>query len=222
MTLKIRRLSALICLASAALIVAACADDSTSADGDPAVTGAGEASRPAAQRAEDAEVSWLASQTAASGRIEFTDGEPTRLVMGGIDAHTVMFSDRPDRLTDIIDTAAITDQWDELFADSAPNAVLVEHRPAGGTDSLVVVLTNPVLDTATRTLSYDIEVLADENHPESFSGLVGMAHENAPTEFHAASLFIDDMRMSHHDEDLEPAEQPEVDNDPWNALDRTR
>src|SRR5690606_18986301 len=86
------------------------------------------------------EVSWLASQTADGGRIEFTEGVATRLVLEGVDAHTIMFSDRPDRLTDVVDTAAIAEQWDELFADSAPNAVLVEHRPEGETDSLVVVL----------------------------------------------------------------------------------
>ena len=193
MTPNIRRLGALICLVSVASIVTACTNDDTWAGEDPVTAAAGEASEPDAQSADDTEVSWLASQTATSGRIEFTDGEPTRLVLDGVDAHTVMFSDRPDRLTDVVDTAAITEQWDELFADSAPNAVLVEHRPAGDTDSLVVVLTNPVLDTAARTLSYDIEVLADEDHPESVSGLVGYVHDDAPTEFLAATLFIDSM-----------------------------
>jgi hypothetical protein len=162
---------------------AACSSAGSSADADGA---------PAADEAA-ADVSWLASQTADSGRIEFTDGEATRLVLNDVDLHTIMFSDRPERLTDVVDTAAITEQWDELFADSAPNAVLVEHRPGGETDSLVVVLSSPVLDVASRTLSYDIEVLADEDHPESVSGLTGDVHDEAPTEFLAASLFIDNM-----------------------------
>lgn len=218
MTPNIRRLGALIGLVSVALIVASCSSDDTSADREPVTSAAGETGEPVAQSADDTAASWLASQTAEGGRIEFTDGEPTTLVLHGIDDHTVMFSDRPDRLTDIIDTAAITEQWAEMFADSAPNAVLVEHRPAGDTDSLVVVLTNPVLDTAARTLSYDIEVLADEDHPESVSGLVGNVHDDPPMEFAAASLFIDNTRPPAEDRDLEPAEPTEDDTDPWNAL----
>ena len=172
--------AALVCLAAVAVMAAACSstDTSAGATGDPVAN-------------EAAEASWLASQTSDSGRIEFTDGEATKLVMDGVDLHTIMFSDRPDRLTDVVNTAAITDQWDELFAGSAPNAVLVEHRPDAETDSLVVVLSRPVLDTATQTLSYDIEVLADEDHPESVRGLIGDVHDEAPTEFSAASLFID-------------------------------
>jgi hypothetical protein len=173
-------------------------------------------------------VSWLASQTADGGRIEFTEGVATRLVLEGIDAHTIMFSDRPDRLTDVVDTAAIAEQWDELFADSAPNAVLVEHRPDGETDSLVVVLTNPVLDLAGGTLSYDIEVLADEDHPDAIDGLTGDVHEEPPSEFLAASLFIDDMSMEEYKvekgldtaqdiEDYEESQQEPID-DPAYAV----
>lgn len=183
LTQGVRRLAMLCCLVPLALMTAACSGTDTNADpiGDPVAD-------------EADEVSWLASQTAEGGRIEFTAGVVTRLVLDGIDLHTIMFSDRPDRLTDVVDTAAITEQWNDLFADSAPNAVLVEHRPDGETDSLVVVLTNPVLDLAAGTLSYDIEVLADEDHPESIAGLVGNVHDDAPTEFRAASLFIDNMR----------------------------
>lgn len=148
--------------------------------GDSAASGAG---------ADD--VSWLFSQTSDSGRVELIDGEVTTLVMGGVDLHTIMFADRPARLTQVIDTTTIIAQWDEMFADSAPNAVLVEHHPDGETDSLVVVLSLPVLDAASRTLTYDIEVLADEAHPESVRGLTGDVHDEAPTEFGAASLFID-------------------------------
>lgn len=195
-TPSVRRRAALWCLVPFALMAAACSTSDITSAADPVEPMGEEVASTAPQTDESAEsdeVSWLASQTSESGRIEFTDGRATRLVLEGVDAHTIMFSDRPDRLTDVVDTAAITEQWEELFADSAPNAVLVEHRPDGETDSLVVVLTNPVFDAATRTLSYDIEVLADEDHPESVSGLTGEVHEEPPSEFLAASLFIDNM-----------------------------
>lgn len=191
-TTMIVRRAVLGCLVPLAMTAGACSSSDTTANalGDPVADEAGETS----------EVSWLASQTAEGGRIESPDGVPTRLVLDGIDAHTIMFSDRPDRLSDVVDTSAFIEQWGDLFADSAPNAVLVEHRPGGATDSLVVVLTDPVLDIDAGTLSYTIEVLADEDHPESISGLVGDVHDSAPTEFRAASLFIDSIHSLDEDE----------------------
>ena len=140
---------------------------------------------------DGAEPSWLFSQTSDTGRLEMTDGEATRLVMNDVDLHTIEFSDRPDRVAEIIDTAALTDAWEATFGDDPPNAVLVEHRPDGETDSLVLVLRRPVFDATARTLTYEVEILADEEHPESIEGLAGEVHQVPPTEFEAVSLFID-------------------------------
>ncbi|CAN5665948.1 hypothetical protein BH10ACT3_BH10ACT3_23170 [soil metagenome] len=190
------RRAALYCLAALASAAAACSSADATVDpiGDPT-----------SAQVEDSAPSWLASQTADGGRLEFTDGRATRLVLDGVDLHTIMFSDRPDRLADVVDTGAFGDQWDEVFADSSPNAVLVEHRPDGGADSLVVVLSRPVFDNVTRTLSYDIQVLADEQHPESVEGLVGEVYDETPTEFRDVSLFIDNAICV---EDGEPACPP--------------
>lgn len=160
------------CLGVLAVMATACASD------DPAAGGADGAS-------------WLFSQTSDSGRLELTDSGVTRLVMSGVDPHTIMFADRPDRAAEVIDTATITDSWAEAFAGSAPNAVLVEHQPDGAADSVVVVLRRPVLDPVARTLSYDIEVLADEQHPDSVEGLIGEMHDDPPADFGAVTLFID-------------------------------
>jgi hypothetical protein len=187
------------CLAGLAVLAAACSTSDPSAEPVEAPAEGDEVAdvgEPVAADAEGSSPSWLASQTAKGGRIESTDGEPTRLVLVGVDLHTIMFSDRPDRLTDVVDTGSFIDQWDEMFADSAPNGVLVEHRPSGGTDSLVVVLSRPAFDAAAGTLSYEIEVLADEQHPESVQGLVGEVHDVAPTGFLAASLFIDSIHSN--------------------------
>ena len=123
------------------------------------------------------EVSWLYSQTADGAELDDLGGGAYRLIMRGVDPHTIQFSDRPDRLVEIIDTARLVHHWPELFADSAPNAVLVEHEPSGETDSLVVVLTDPIYDMAARTLSYGVEILADELYPER---LVALADGHTP------------------------------------------
>ncbi len=138
----------------------------------------------------DGEVSWLYSQTADTGELDDLGGGKYRLVMHGIDAHTIQFSDRPDRLVEIINTGDFVHAWDTMFASSAPNAVLVEHEPDGSTDSLVVVLTNPLFDLENNTLSYDAEILADEKHPERLKKLA-VAHAEPPVHMSAVSLFID-------------------------------
>lgn len=138
----------------------------------------------------DGEVSWLYSQTADTGELDDLGGGKYRLVMHGIDAHTIQFSDRPDRLVEIINTGDFVHAWDAMFASSAPNAVLVEHEPDGSTDSLVVVLANPLFDLENNTLSYDAEILADEQHPERLKKLA-VAHAEPPVHMSAVSLFID-------------------------------
>jgi hypothetical protein len=148
----------------------------------------------------EGKVSWLYSQTADGGELIDLGEGSYRLVMRGVDPHTIQFSDRPDRLVKIIDTAQLVDRWDVLFADSAPNAVLVEHEPDGTTDSIVVVLTEPRYDMAADELSYAVRILADLEHPERVSGL-GDAHLQPPVIMRFISLFIDSV------EDLE-AETP--------------
>lgn len=136
------------------------------------------------------EISWLYSQTADGAELDDLGDGAYRLILRDVDPHTIQFSDRPDRLVEVIDTARLVHNWDTLFADSAPNAVLVEHEPSGGTDSLVVVLTDPMYDIAARTLSYAVEILADELHPERLTALVDH-HQRPPVAMRAVSLFID-------------------------------
>lgn len=139
---------------------------------------------------DDDGVSWLYSQSANEGVLEDLGSNRYRLTMKNVDLHTIMFSDRPDRLVEVIDTKDLVDSWGEVFATSAPNAVLVEHEPDGTTDSLVLVLEQPVLDVKAKTIVYEAELLADEMHPERLKKLVD-AHLEPPSEFYAVSLFID-------------------------------
>lgn len=141
------------------------------------------------------EVSWLYSQTSDSAELDDLGAGNYRLIMRGVDLHTIQFSDRPDRLVDIIKTSNIVDAWDTYFETSAPNAVLVEHEPTGESDSLVVVLERPRYDIAAAELSYDITILTDEEHPERLKKLAN-SYAKAPVSMKAVSLFIDSVTTS--------------------------
>lgn len=136
------------------------------------------------------DVSWLYSQTSDTAELDDLGGGKYRLIMRGVDLHTIQFSDRPDRLVEVINTDDFVHGWDTMFASSPPNAVLVEHEPDGSTDSLVVVLTNPEFDYNADEIAYDVEILADEEHPERLIKLAN-AHAKPPVNMRAVSLFID-------------------------------
>lgn len=137
--------------------------------------------------------SWLFSHTADAGTLTpEADGTYT-LTMDDIDPKVMGFTDRPDRQTMILSAEDLVEAWPTMFADSAPNAVLVEHEPSGETDSLVVVLSDPRLDGSTMT--YTAEILEDEAHPSSVEGIVNSTHVDPPAEFADVSLFIDDVNL---------------------------
>lgn len=142
---------------------------------------------------EHGQVSWLYSQTSEGGELDDLGDGTYRLIMRDVDPYTIQFSDRPDRLVEIIDTGHLVDRWEELFADSAPNAVLVEHEPDGATDSVVVVLTDPEYDPAAGELAYVVTILADEQHPDRVSDL-GHAYVQPPATMRTVSLFIDSVQ----------------------------
>ena len=139
---------------------------------------------------DSSDVSWLYSQTADTAELDTLGDGKFRLIMRGVDLHTVQFSDRPNRLVEILDTSDFVHHWDRMFATSLPNAVLVEHEPSGLTDSLVVVLDKPQFDYEADELTYELTILADEMHPERLKKLAD-AHDTPPTNMRAVSLFID-------------------------------
>jgi hypothetical protein len=121
------------------------------------------------------------------------------------------FTDRPARDSLILSAAQLIEQWPALFADSPPNAVLVEHNPSGNTDSVVLTLSNPRLTTpapaaatsssaaatatsaaATATLTFDTALITTE-HPANSKRLTRGLHKTPPAAFANASLFIDEV-----------------------------
>lgn len=139
---------------------------------------------------QDDTPSWLFSQTSNSGSLQDMGDGTVVLTLNDIDAHTIGFTDRPDRDSAILMTKDFVESWPTMFADSAPNAVLVEHRPDSEANSVILTLENPTL--AGSTLTFDAIVL-NEEVPQSVAKHAGTLHPTPPERFEAASLFIDDV-----------------------------
>ncbi|MFL7791691.1 MAG: hypothetical protein AB8I69_06080 [Anaerolineae bacterium] len=101
--------------------------------------------------------------------------ENGRLTLNGVAPTTLMFSDRPQRVTGHVPTEEFLDAWsdgDDSFADDPPNAVLSIFSEDEVND-VVVVLKDPALDA--DSFSYQVDVLDGE----------------MPASGGASSLFID-------------------------------
>jgi len=123
----------------------------------------------ASEKGEDG-VTYLFVQNAASLKVD--EG---RIILNGMDASTIYFSDRPERIAGHMTTETFVDIWDngdDSFKLSNPNAALSFLDDV--TDEVViVVLSHPVLKDG--NLTYDVTVLDGE----------------LPSEGGACSLFID-------------------------------
>jgi hypothetical protein len=136
-----------------------------------------------------ADPSWLFSHTAdGGGFVDNGDGTYT-LTLTGIDPHVLAFTDRPDRDAVVVDAAGLVGMWSDFFADSDPNAVLVEHGADGAADSIVMTLRSPSLDE--RGLTFTAVPLVDEV-PVNLARIAGGIKEVPSASFAAASLFMDD------------------------------
>jgi hypothetical protein len=116
------------------------------------------------------EIEALFAQSAAG--MSYQDG---RLTLNGIAPTTLLFSDRPQRVTGHVPTEEFLDSWgdgDNSFADDPPNAVLSIFSENEVND-IVVVLRDPTLDG--DQISYQVEILDGE----------------MPASGGASSLFID-------------------------------
>lgn len=113
---------------------------------------------------------WLFVQAADSVSV---DGN--KIVLKGVAPQTVMFADRPERMTGDTTTAGFVKLWNagkDSFQKDPPNATL-SVTADGATKAYVIELTDPVLNGDTLTYTYK---------------LLG---RDAPVSGQAASLFID-------------------------------
>jgi len=137
--------------------------------------------------------SWLFSHTADAGEIREAGDGSLELVLRSSDDQVMAFTDRPFREAKIEPVEWLVSLWDELFAGSPPNGVVVEHDPDGTARSVVVELSSPRLSGG--ELTYAVTVL--DALPEGrLSRVAGVLHESPVRSFRAVSVFIDDVSLS--------------------------
>ena len=118
------------------------------------------------------------------------DGAFTLTLDQGL-GQTIFFSDRPDRVVGSAPTATFLAQF-PFGEDNPPNAALVVETAPGETDIVVVELTSPQYDEASRTATYEARVLADYQELGTIFQEEPKGADEVPAQFGAASLFIDD------------------------------
>ncbi|WP_415283453.1 hypothetical protein [Candidatus Nitrososphaera sp. FF02] len=154
----------------------------------------------------DSEPSLLLVQHADSGTIEEENDASTsaiyKLTLNGVSTNVMYFSDRPERIVSQMTTQLYVDGWNEgqdSFAADPPNAALVMNKDEGE-NIIVVELLNPVYDSETQTLVYDVVSL---NPPDgqgvlSFVPTTEGDDADIPSTFEQATLFIDNVHLNPH------------------------
>jgi len=105
------------------------------------------------------DTSWL--MVLHSGEAEITEtGGRMFLTLSEISRNTVMFSDRPERKYQSVDTYEFLEQWDDLFASSPPNAAMVHAGAGVDTEIVVIELFSPVVSG--DEISFLIEIVGGE------------------------------------------------------------
>ena len=99
-----------------------------------------------------------------------------RLVLAGVSRNTSAFSDRPERISTAIETAAFVDLFAELFAADPPNATL---STSADTQDYVVALSAPRYDRASDELIYEISTVEESRELPSRLGPVSVFIDNA-------------------------------------------
>jgi hypothetical protein len=179
---NLRRVVATLALTLAVAVLAGVPGPASAQEGTPVAT-------PAAVEG----ASYLYVQAGfTGGRFDATSEEGLFvLVLEGAPAQTVYFSDRPARDVGLIATEEFLETFD--FTDDPPNAALVFATEDGGTDVIVVELTQPSYDAEAGTLTYMAQVLALEEEDAATFGLTEepLTAEAIPLTFGSGTLFID-------------------------------
>ena len=143
---------------------------------------------------EEQHKNWLAVLNANEGVLTQKKANHYTLTLHHFNTNTILFTDRPDRETQSITTQAFIRQFNEIFADSRPNAALtydkVQHDNSSKNQSVIVTLTNAKLLNET---SIEFTFTLEENSNSPKLGTVKEVH-----------IFIDDIRAwgayEHRDE----------------------
>ena len=149
------------------------------------------AATPAAGETSSTPEEYLFVQSFQSGSIETLGDTPHRFTVNlesGL-GQTIYFTDRPNRLVGTLPTDKFLDYLG-FDPENPPNAAILVEREPGHTDIAVLELFNPVYDTTSRGLTYEVTVLDD------WEKVVDMDFRSNPVEdppatFGTAHLLID-------------------------------
>jgi hypothetical protein len=99
-------------------------------------------------------------QGAESGSVSEVNATTSTLELGNVSDKTILFSDRPNRIVESIDTADFIGNWStgaNSFAVDPPNvALVVDDDVEQRQDLTVIELYNPEYDSEANTLKYDM------------------------------------------------------------------
>lgn len=138
----------------------------------------------------------------ASLTVTGAEDETFTLTLSGVDPVT-MFSDRPFRDARLISPTALAVNWDAMFGDVPPNAVLTYARPGKAPGSMVIELTNAIYSRATRTLSFTAIREARKHDPVEKGA--NWQRRTTPLAMTSVSLFIDMVSAKPQPPDASPA-----------------
>lgn len=136
-------------------------------------------------------VTFMFVQTAQSETLVPVEGQENlyTLTLMEVAPQTIAFSDRPER---IVVQAPMQQFLDGLgfSAENPPNAAIEILEADEDEDVAVVVLFDPIYDSASQTLQYNISILEEPDHSYA---VFNERHDKAlPETFGPTALFIDD------------------------------
>jgi hypothetical protein len=149
------------------------------------------------------DVSLLFVQSFATGTLTPKTGQTGgfTLALTGAPAHTLSFSDRPNRLAGTVPTGTFLDVIAGLTADPVNAALAVERDEAGPDgaweDVLVLELAASTFDETAGLLTYDIRLVDEETVSMRFQAETRGA-DAIPAAFGRAHLFIDNVPAGSH------------------------
>jgi hypothetical protein len=116
------------------------------------------------------------------------------LTLAGVSPETVWFTDRPARQADSVATATALNMIGFTEAgEGPPNAVVTFHADATH-HAVAVVLSSPVYDAGTATMTFQAELLRKPD--QGLAGFNQRLDRSPPLAFTSASLFIDDLAVT--------------------------
>ena len=105
---------------------------------------------------------WLMVMNAETGEFQDTAGEDYKLILTGVDAQMLAFTDRPERQAQTWDTTAFLDYWANEFGDDPPNAVITANGVR-----VAVTLSDPQVGTSERAATFTATPLPGQEPPTS-------------------------------------------------------